>query len=123
VGDLVLRAIADVITRTGAAHGAASFGARLGGEEFLLVLPGAGAEEAFGCAEKLRLGISGHDWGSVREGLAVTASLGLATAPDGRADHRDLLRLADANLYAAKDGGRNQTVAGETPDAASAPAP
>ena len=114
VGDLVLRAIAGVITRTGAAHGAASFGVRLGGEEFLLVLPGADAEGAFACAEKLRLGISGHDWGSVREGLAVTASVGLATAPDGRADHRDLLRLADANLYAAKGAGRDRTVAGLT---------
>jgi GGDEF domain-containing protein len=44
----------------------------------------------------------------------VTASVGLATAPDGRADHRDLLRLADANLYAAKGAGRDRTVAGLT---------
>jgi two-component system cell cycle response regulator len=112
VGDLVLQEIADVITATAAAHGATSFGARLGGEEFLLVLPGADADDAFECAEKLRLSISGHDWVRVRDGLAVTASVGLATAPGGRADHRDLLRLADANLYAAKGAGRDRTVAG-----------
>jgi two-component system cell cycle response regulator len=114
VGDLVLRAIADVITQTGAAHGPTSFGARMGGEEFLLVLPGADADAAFACAEKLRQGISGHAWWDLREGMAVTASIGLATAPEGRADHRDLLRLADANLYAAKGAGRDRTVAGLT---------
>jgi two-component system, cell cycle response regulator len=110
VGDLVLEAVARLAAGLVADGASAGFAARLGGEEFLLVLPGAGPDAAHGCAEQLRQAIRRHDWPAIRTGLAVTASIGVATAPHGTGDHRALLRLADANLYAAKRAGRDRTV-------------
>ncbi|BCY08441.1 diguanylate cyclase [Actinoplanes sp. L3-i22] len=108
VGDQVLRAIAEMITDAAAA-GRDAFAARLGGEEFLLVLPGAGPDAAFAWAERLRLAIRGHDWRPTTGTLPVTASIGVASwAADCRTQEA-LLRRADTHLYAAKEGGRDQT--------------
>ena len=86
--------------------------ARLGGEEFVLVLPGADADEAAALAERIR-GLVGEAHDRARFGisgeLAITVSAGVAAfiAP---VDSNELLAAADEALYAAKRGGRDRTV-------------
>lgn len=83
--------------------------ARLGGEEFALVLPLTSEANARQLAERLRRAIAEHDFGSLRPGQ-VTASIGIAEHRVG--ESRDqLLARADAGLYQAKDRGRNRVVA------------
>jgi diguanylate cyclase (GGDEF)-like protein len=78
---------------------------RLGGEEFMLVLPGVGVEGAAEAAERARLAL-----GEVRvHGRPLEASAGVATCPDDASEAPELLERADAALYAAKHAGRRQT--------------
>jgi len=76
---------------------------RVGGEEILVMLPGAGHEDALEIAERLRV--------AVRErrpvGVAVSISVGVAVAEPGVVDTDELLARADAALYAAKAKGRD----------------
>jgi diguanylate cyclase (GGDEF)-like protein len=83
---------------------------RVGGEEFVLLMPGAAMIEAAGACERLRETIANEDWGTIVPGLSVTASFGLASAPGG-ADLRELERAADDRLYDAKRAGRNRIAA------------
>jgi diguanylate cyclase (GGDEF)-like protein len=85
--------------------------ARIGGEEFLLVLPGLTAEEAADCCERLRLRIRAHAWEPLTGTMPVTTSIGVTTAPEGRATPSSLMSLADRNLYVAKREGRDRVVA------------
>ncbi len=83
---------------------------RLGGEEFLIVLPGGGSTEGRTAAERIRAEIERTKPG----GLEITASLGVAAAQGSAVEFAALFRRADAALYKAKRGGRNQVVvAGE----------
>jgi diguanylate cyclase (GGDEF)-like protein len=84
--------------------------ARMGGEEFLLVFPGMDGAEAARRCELLRLRIRTHGWHAVTGALAVTTSIGVTTAVDGRATVSALLSQADRNLYAAKRAGRDRVV-------------
>jgi two-component system, cell cycle response regulator len=107
-GDLVLVGLASLLTRfasrVGSAHG---FAARLGGEEFLLVLLGCPVDEATRALDELRRTIADHDWAPVTGALPVTASIGVAAGPPGTSQG-NLLSRADQALYAAKRGGRNR---------------
>ena len=80
---------------------------RLGGEEFLIVLPDVALEEARAIAERIRAGIQESRPG----GLEVTASLGVAAAAGAGVAFELLFRAADDALYDAKRGGRNRVVA------------
>jgi diguanylate cyclase (GGDEF)-like protein len=79
---------------------------RVGGEEILVVLPGAGEQDAMEIAERLRT--------AVRErrpvGVPVTVSIGVAVSGAGAVDTDELVSQADAALYAAKAGGRDRVV-------------
>ncbi len=90
---------------------------RLGGEEFLIVLPSVGLSEATATAERVRRGIESAQPG----GLPVTASLGVASGQGADVHFEALFRNADRALYEAKRGGRNRVVAAEPQ--ASEPAP
>lgn len=81
--------------------------ARIGGEEFALVLPGMTRENAAHFCEALRCAIEYHDWYMVHAELSVTLSIGVAQW-DGSADVAELLQVADTQLYSAKRAGRNQ---------------
>jgi two-component system cell cycle response regulator len=109
VGDDVLRALGRIlIAATESVPGAIA--ARLGGEEFLLVLPGIGWEEAHTRFEVVCRAVSEHDWMPITGGLVVTVSIGVALAPADGQQSSDLLRAADVRLYVAKRDGRNRVI-------------
>jgi len=83
--------------------------ARMGGEEFMMVLVGTPIEQAHDICERLRQAVAQHDWNQCAPGLRVTLSTGLVD----RSAEFDSLRLverADRALYAAKHQGRNCVV-------------
>jgi diguanylate cyclase (GGDEF)-like protein len=80
---------------------------RLGGEEFLIVLPGVAVHEARTIAERVRAGIEEAQ----PAGLPVTASFGVAGTDGGAAVFEPLFAAADEALYGAKRTGRNRVVA------------
>jgi diguanylate cyclase (GGDEF)-like protein len=82
---------------------------RFGGEEFLLVLPGAPCEQAARIVDRLRAIIAELDWSAFSPGMRVTVSAGLATL---RTDENPdaILARADRALYEAKAQGRNRIV-------------
>jgi two-component system, cell cycle response regulator len=79
---------------------------RLGGEEFLIVLPGVPISEGRSIAERVRTGIEEARPG----GLPVTVSLGVAAAVGADVAFEPLFRAADEALYEAKRSGKNRTV-------------
>src|SRR5690606_18396492 len=81
--------------------------ARIGGEEFALILPGMARHSAVHFCEVLRARIESHDWGRVHPDLKVTLSIGLAQW-EGSGSTGDLLQAADTRLYRAKRAGRNR---------------
>ena len=105
-GDLVLREIADRL-RTGCPANDLVY--RLGGEEFLVLLPGFDAGSATRLAEQLRQAVAG----AATAGLPVTISAGVATTSGASLGLSDLLALADAALYRAKAAGRNRVEVAE----------
>lgn len=80
---------------------------RVGGEEFLLLLPDAPLEAAASAAERLRLLVEKMELAQVGH---ITISLGVAHWPQSHADIAGVFEQADAMLYAAKNGGRNRVM-------------
>jgi two-component system cell cycle response regulator len=111
VGDDVLRTVAELLQDDEAAPGDGSFAARMGGEEFLLVLVGSGPVEADRHLEEVRRSIADHPWSEVTGAVTVTVSIGAAsTTGDAEPTPAALLGRADAHLYRAKRTGRNRVV-------------
>ena len=104
-GDEALRIVAAFLAATARPQ---DIVARLGGEEFVIVLPACSTADAMAIAEALRLGM--HRLTVVVAGRAVdlTASLGLAVVDDDDSDFAALLDRADQALYAAKTAGRDR---------------
>ena len=101
-GDRVLRRVADVLG-DGSRH--SDFVARIGGEEFAVLLPETPLFEAMQFGEKLRCNIA---IAAMTTG-PVTISLGIANMPHSRvASSSELFRAADQALYRAKANGRNR---------------
>jgi diguanylate cyclase (GGDEF)-like protein len=111
-GDDCLRRIAETAI---AAVRAGDIVGRIGGEEFLIVMPGAGSDAAMMVGERLRLAVSLSDLRHA-DGSAVTASLGVAAAAIGDTPET-LLARADRALYEAKRTGRNRIVEGRAESA------
>ncbi|MDR7274184.1 GGDEF domain-containing protein [Catenuloplanes atrovinosus] len=106
VGDRVLGEIAAVL-RAHCRHDEVAI--RFGGDEFAMFLS-VGEREARVVAERIRQVILTRDWHQIAPGLRVTLSMGLAQCVAGDSG-RDLYDRADARLYLAKRGGRNQLAA------------
>lgn len=115
VGDAVLRGLACSLSAS--VHRPDDLVARVGGEEFAVLLPDTDAAGAARIAEKIHAEVAGLalDGAGIRAG-AVRVSIGLACATSGTAADA-LYRLADGALYAAKAGGRNRTCCAPMPDA------
>jgi diguanylate cyclase (GGDEF)-like protein len=103
-GDVVLEAIARCIAPY---ESPTCTVARLGGEEFAVMVAGLGGFELMRFADTLRQQIGGCEHGDVVGQRKVTVSIGIAETAR-RADFRALYRLADEALYEAKRGGRDQ---------------
>ena len=82
---------------------------RLGGEEFLIVVPGAGVAMAVELAEQLRAAVAAEP----AAGLQITMSFGVAASLGPELARARLLEGADTALYQAKARGRDQVVAAE----------
>src|SRR5688572_17196918 len=81
--------------------------ARIGGEEFALILPGMAHPDAAAFCERLRGAIESHEWRAVHPRLRMTISIGVWQW-NGAVDADALLEAADAQLYRAKRAGRNR---------------
>ena len=101
-GDEVLRAVGKNL---GGVVRATDTAARVGGEEFALILPGTGGEVAYRIAERAREAVAEV---SVRE-LALSCSAGIATYPADAEDASSLCKFADGALYWAKRQGKQRT--------------
>jgi diguanylate cyclase (GGDEF)-like protein len=83
--------------------------ARVGGEEFAVMLNGADASQAFGFAEYLRATVQGTQFDFQGAPIPVTISVGVAERAGGGAlSGQELFQRADVQLYRAKQGGRNR---------------
>lgn len=105
IGDDVLRAVATVlkeIVREPVVAG------RLGGEEFLLVLPDADLDAAMHLAERVRDGVAKLDTSRWFSGRAMSVSVGVSVAAEGSHSVAEALRRADDALYEAKAAGRDR---------------
>lgn len=103
-GDVVLRNLCRVIMKS-IRHGDVI--GRYGGEEFLIVLPNTGIEEAFKIAERIRNKI--EEAKLMGDKRMVTVSLGVSTYPLHASSYEELIEKADQALYEAKNSGRNRT--------------
>jgi diguanylate cyclase (GGDEF)-like protein len=106
-GDRVLRGTATAIT---SALRASDYGARWGGDEFMILAPHTTRQAAIQLAERISRRISQHGG---NEALAPTASIGVVTLEHGAlgdAEVSHLVDQADRALYAAKDGSRGGVV-------------
>ncbi|MFQ5957975.1 MAG: PleD family two-component system response regulator [Alphaproteobacteria bacterium] len=110
VGDEVLREIAERLSRF---TRATDLLARLGGEEFVIVMPETTVEAAQMVTARLRREVAAAPfWKTpVDGGLAITVSIGVAAMLGSNDTPEDLLKRADDALYAAKRGGRNRVIA------------
>ncbi|MGN6575825.1 MAG: diguanylate cyclase [Nocardioides sp.] len=109
VGDEVLRRVARVLEQE-ADRVPDGLAVRMGGEEFLVVLPDVETDVAVELLEDVRRALASYAWAEVTGGIAVTASIGVASAPYDAVDRRTLLEVADENLYRAKRDGRDRLV-------------
>jgi len=109
VGDEALKLVADTLRHTARKQDVVC---RYGGEEFLVICPDTKLEAAYQCAERLRMNVAAQSL-KLQEGseFKMTVSVGLAEQNDAITSLKELLIRADNNLYAAKEAGRNRTVA------------
>jgi diguanylate cyclase (GGDEF)-like protein len=109
VGDAVLLRVGEVLTGV---VGESGYVARMGGEEFLLLLPDTDAPAALERSEQVRTALRAHPWEPLVGTMTVRASIGTTTVAGGQETQATLLARADRNLYAAKRSGRDRVVAG-----------
>ena len=103
-GDVVLQEIAGVLQSV--ADTCRGNAGRWGGEEFFLLLPDTGEDEAMIAAEHLRMIVGKRTFPKAGK---VTISLGVITV-QGKADRKQVFSRIDSALYQAKDEGRNRTI-------------
>lgn len=103
-GDEVIRGMAQLMRECSRPSDILS---RNGGEEFLILLPGAGTKEAATVAERLRKHLAGRRLHGVD---GITVSAGVAQWPSSGPEVSQVFQAADAALYAAKEQGRNRVV-------------
>ena len=111
-GDCVLREVTKRLQSAVRTYDAVG---RYGGEEFLILLPGCNAKETQDKAERLRAAINHLPINTESGSLDITMSAGAVASGDWPADSaKQILQMADAALYRAKEEGRNRTImAGE----------
>jgi diguanylate cyclase (GGDEF)-like protein len=102
VGDMVIRQIAQTLREVSRDNDTA---ARLGGEEFALLLAGVDLQRAVSAAERLRVALGGKRVEGVG---SVTVSIGVAGCPENATSERMLYSASDGALYVSKNAGRDR---------------
>jgi diguanylate cyclase (GGDEF)-like protein len=110
-GDEILRGVADLLR---ANTREPDLAARYGGEEMVVVLPGAMLRQAADVAERIRAAVENTAFEHEGARVRVTASIGVSSCPESSDDPRTLVPTADAALYAAKHAGRNRVATAPT---------
>ncbi len=116
-GDAVLRAVGEVCVRC---FRGADMAARVGGEEFAVLLPDANLPQAGAVMQRFADLLAATPATIGSQAVRVTATVGVAQQQPGE-DLNALMARADAALYAGKEAGRNRVVLAPPPGAASAP--
>jgi diguanylate cyclase (GGDEF)-like protein/hemerythrin-like metal-binding protein len=107
IGDHVLKKFSDLIHHTIRTND--TF-ARIGGEEFSLLLTGSSRDDTLKLAERIRRGVEEMDLSFLSKNLTLTVSIGIAFYQEG-ATMESMMREADKKLYQAKKEGRNRVSA------------
>lgn len=106
-GDQVLREMSEILRFSARESDTV---ARLGGEEFAVLMPEANAEQAAQLAERVRTAVEERATTFRNQAINVTVSIGVAEASDSLDTADGLLHAADMALYQAKEEGRNRVV-------------
>ena len=101
-GDLAIKTIADILKSNARSI---DIPARIGGEEFDVLLPGIGSDGAMVAAERIRKAIESQEIETIGH---ITGSLGVATFLEHTSNVEELLELTDQAMYNSKRNGRNQ---------------
>ena len=109
VGDRCLQLFADILKE---ACRDTDIACRPGGEEFALILSGAGTDAGMAVASRIRAMLAQE---SRRQGPIFTASVGIASRPSHGDRSEEILRSADVALYDAKDQGRDRCIVADVP--------
>lgn len=103
-GDEVLSELAQILIKSCRSH---DLVARIGGEEFAIVLPHCPRETALKIARRIRGQIEDHVFCADSHEIRMTVSIGVSSSPFDADDSEKLKRMADEALYQAKRSGRN----------------
>ena len=101
-GDLAIRTVADVLKSNARSIDVA---ARMGGEEFNILLPGIDSKGAMTAAERIRKAIEARELDTIGH---ITASIGVASFPEHSDSLEEVLELTDQAMYQSKRQGRNR---------------
>ena len=101
-GDLAIRTIADILKKNARSI---DVPARLGGEEFSILLPGVDSKGAMIAAERIRSAIEAQELDTIGH---ITASIGVGTFPEHSIKIDELIDLTDQAMYKSKINGRNR---------------
>lgn len=112
-GDLAIKTVAKVIKKNARSIDVA---ARMGGEEFNILLPGVDSSGGMVAAERIRSALEAEKLDTIGH---VTASIGVATFYEHTDNPEDLIELVDQAMYSAKQNGRNQVKLAKYSDDAS----
>ncbi|MBA2127147.1 PleD family two-component system response regulator [Hyphomicrobium methylovorum] len=107
-GDAVLKEFADRLKRN---TRGVDLACRLGGEEFVLIMPDTDLKHAYQVGERLRACVAADDFEIGSEQIRITASVGIGVLENSEDTPETLFQRADNALYLAKRRGRNQVVA------------
>lgn len=101
-GDLAIKTVANVLKKNARSIDTA---ARMGGEEFNVILPGVDSKGAMIAAERIRKALESEKLDTIGH---ITASIGVATFMEHSDNIEDILELTDQAMYQSKRNGRNQ---------------
>lgn len=111
VGDDLLKKVAQLVSETMRSR---DMFARLGGEEFVAILPSSDLSHAKAIAVRVLEKVAQYDFTELAVNRNITLSLGVASLKDDLTEFDDILHAADLAMYQAKAQGRNQIVSYES---------
>lgn len=109
-GDMVLQGLAHIF---GESLRKMDVPGRLGGEEFVILLPETAIDQALHVAERLRATIENHDFEVDGQHIRMTATMGVVSVSEQQMQLQQLVSMADKVMYQAKAAGRNRVLAME----------